>query len=188
MKKLFGLVLVLTALGATVAQAQVKLEAKYHEGTKSVLQSESKTTQTLTLAGMDLDTKSSTFIVATHTTGQRGADGALSIEDKTDVLQSELSLPGGIKLQFDSANPDKKADNPLLEPILDIYRAMLRIPVTIVVDAKNKITEIKLPDGEFEKLPEAAKERLSPEVRKKASNRETPGSARSMSILAVGRT
>lgn len=169
MWKPFCLAVLVATLGTTVAPAQVTLERKYMEGSKSVVHSDTKTTQTLTLAGMDLETKSSTFMVVNSTIGQRGADGTLKVEEKTNTLQSELTLPGGIMLQFDSANPDKKADNPMLEPILDIYRAMLRLPMTVELDAKNKIAEIKLPDGEYEKLPEAAKERFNPETRKKAA-------------------
>ena len=154
-------------LSSAVASAQVKFEQKYPEGSKSVVQRESKSTQTLTLAGRDLDTASSTFLLATTTIGTRSADGILKIEEKADSLQTDISLPGGLKLQFDSANPDKKADLVLLEPILDILRAAYRLPVTIELDANNKLSNVKLPDGEFEKLPDAAKNRLSSEELKK---------------------
>jgi hypothetical protein len=48
---------------------------------------------------------------------------------------------------------------------------MVRLPITMELDAKNKLTSMKLPEGEFEKLPEAAKERFNPEVMKKAMER-----------------
>ena len=152
---------------SSIVQAQTSLEFKYPEGKKSTSQKEVRTTQTLTLAGMNIDTKSSTFVVGTSVIGTRAADGALKIEEKADSMQSEISFPGG-SVQFDSANPDKKSDNPALEPILEIFRAAFRLPVTVELNAKNKITAVKLPDGEFEKLPEAAKDRFSPEALKKA--------------------
>ena len=150
------------ALSSTIASAQVKLEPKYPEGAKSVVHRDTTSKQTLTLAGMDIDTKSSTFIVATASIGKRAADGTLKIEEKVETLQSEISTPGGL-IQFDSANPDKKADNALLEPILDIFRTVYRNPVTVELDAKNKITAVKLPEGEYEKLSDAAKGQLNPE-------------------------
>jgi hypothetical protein len=153
-------------LGSTIASAQVKLESKYPEETKSVLHRETTTKQTLTLAGMDIDTKSSTFIVATNSIGKRAADGTLKVEEKVDTMQSEISTPGGL-IQFDSANADKKADNPLLEPVMEIFRSVCRNPVIVEFDAKNKITAVKLPDGEYEKLPDAAKDQLNPEKLKK---------------------
>lgn len=171
MWKRYCLAFIAVMVSSHVASAQVTLERKYPEGTKSVVQTDTKSTQTLTLAGMDIDTKSSMFMVATTTIGTREADGTLRIEEKASTMQSELSLPGGITLQFDSANPDKKADNPLLEPILDVFRAAYRLPVTVIVDAQNKITDVKLPEGEYEKLPEAAKDRFEPESRKKATER-----------------
>ena len=153
-------------LSSTIASAQVKLEPKYPEGAKSVVHRDTTSKQTLTLAGMDIDTKSSTFIVATASIGKRAADGTLKIEEKVETLQSEISTPGGL-IQFDSANPDKKADNALLEPILDIFRSVYRNPVTVELDAKNKITAVKLPEGEYEKLSDAAKGQLNPESLKK---------------------
>ena len=136
-------------LGSAIASAQVKLESKYPEESKSVVHRDTSSKQTLTLAGMDIDTKSSTFIVATTSIGKRAADGTLKIEEKIDTMQSEVSTPGGL-IQFDSANPDKKADNTLLEPVLEIFRSVFRNPVTVELDAKNKITAVKLPDGEFD--------------------------------------
>jgi hypothetical protein len=163
---------VVILFGSAIASAQVTLEPKYPEGTKSLIHRESKTTQTLTLAGMNIDTKSSTFIVSGSSIGQRAADGTLKVEEKIDTMQSEISFSGG-SIQFDSANPEKKADNELLEPVMELFRAIYRLPVTMELDAKNKVTAIKLPDGEYEKLPEAAKDRLNPETLKKAAEQAT---------------
>ena len=152
---------------ASIASAQVTLQLKFPEGTTYETQTETKTTQTLTLAGMNIDTKTSAFIVSGATIGTRGANGVLKIEEKVRSMQTEMNLQG-TTLQFDSANPDKKADNPALEPILDMYRAMYRMGTTKEVDAKNKLTAIKLPEGEVDKLPEIARSRYSPEALKKA--------------------
>ncbi len=167
MSRKLCLAAIFLAVGSAIASAQVTLERKFPEGKKSVVQKDVKTIQTLTLGGMDIDTKSSTFVLATTTFGARAADGSLKIEEKTDSLQSEITFPGGT-VQFDSANPDKKSDNPMLEQFMEIFRAAFRLPVTVELDAKNKVTAIKLPDGEYEKLSEAAKDRFNPETLKKA--------------------
>ena len=156
------------ALCTGLASAEeVTLKAKFKEGSKVVAQRETKTTQTLTLAGMDIDTKSTTFIVSGTSIGERAADGTLKIEEKTESLQTEVTLPG-VSIQFDSANPDKKAAVEQLEPILDIFRAVLRLPITIELDANNQLKAVKLPEGEFEKLSEAAQSHFNPESLKKA--------------------
>ena len=155
--------------GAGEAHAQVTLELKYVEGTKSSTQAESLVNQTLTLGGADVVTKASTFMLTTSSIGTRAADGTLAIVEKVESLQSELDL-NGTKLPFDSGNPDKKADIPQLEPLLDLYRAMVKFPMTRTLEAKtNKVKSISLPDGEYEKLGEAAKDRFDPEKLKKAT-------------------
>ena len=155
--------------GTMSAAAEVTLELKLPEGSKATVQTEVTVDQTLTLAGQDVVTKSSTFYRATSSVGKRAEDDSLAVTDKVDVFQSELNI-NGTKIQFDSANPDKKADLPQLEPLLDIYRAVCKFPVTKVFDAKNKLISTKLPEGEFEKLNKLAKLQFDPEKMKKASD------------------
>ena len=166
LRKLFCLLIPLIAVPAVVS-AQVKLEPKYPEGAKSIVQNETTTKQTLVLAGMNIDTKARTFGVGKSAVGKRAADGTLEVVESMETMQSEISLPGGLSINFDSANPDKKASNPLLEPILDSFRTISRQPIIVQLDSKNNITKVRLPDGEFEKLTGLAKDQLSPEWLKK---------------------
>lgn len=151
------------------AFAQVTLEMKYPPGSKSVGETSVKTHQILTLAGMDIETKSTTFSVVTKSIGQRGDDGSLPIQEKVDVLQTEVGLPGGTTLQFDSANPDKKADAPMLEPIMERLRVTFKNPSTIVLDDKNKVKEVKFREGLVESLDPSNKSLFDPEKRKKTA-------------------
>jgi len=151
------------------ALAQVTLEMKYPPGSKSVGETSVKTHQVLTLAGMDIETKSSTFSMVSKTIGQRGEDGSLPITEKVDVLQTEIGLPGGTTLQFDSANPDKKADAPMLEPIMERLRVTFQNPATVVLDKMNKVKEVKFREGLLESLDPSNKSLFDPEKRKKAA-------------------
>ncbi|MBM4074915.1 MAG: hypothetical protein FJ267_04650 [Planctomycetes bacterium] len=108
-------------------QAQVTLATKYVEGSQSTTLVEKKVDQRLTLGGQEIPTASLTILTTTSTVGNRTNDMTLSVVDKVNSIQSEINL-GGIKLQFSSANPDKKADLPQLEPILDVLRALLNLP------------------------------------------------------------
>ena len=154
---------------ASDVHAQVTLELKFAEGTKSSTQTESTVNQTLTLNGRETPTKSNTFMVSTTSIGTRAVDGTLVVVEKVESLQTELDF-GSVKIQFDSANPDKKADLPQLEPILDLFRAMAKFPMTRTLEAKtNKLKSVTLPDGELEKLGDAAKDRFDPEKLKKAT-------------------
>lgn len=170
----FGLAL-LAALPQS-AQAQVKLELKYKEGAKQVVASEQKTEQKLTLkvgnVDQELDTKSQSFETSTTTTGKRADDGTLRVERKVDKLQTEVSLPGGMSLQFDSGDPDKKSDNPALEPLVTVLRATFKHPVTVVYDKDNAIKAVEFPEAATEGLPEAFKSQFDGEKRKKAMQAE----------------
>jgi hypothetical protein len=85
LKRCFPVVVLLFT--TAVASAQVKFEAKYVESSKWETLRDSKTTQTLTLAGMNIDTKSSAFAVVEHAVGQRAADGILKIWIKKRTIR-----------------------------------------------------------------------------------------------------
>ncbi|MFO0917752.1 MAG: hypothetical protein U0872_05480 [Planctomycetaceae bacterium] len=151
------------------ASAGEKFPRTYAEQTKQKKQIETKTEQTLTLAGMDIDTKSTLFSIATITSGKRDTDGNLTLEESIDVLQTDLSLPGGLTVQFDSANPDKAADNAVLEPLLDMLRATFKNPVTMTVDRDNHVQDLKFANNPEETLPKEVRGFLDPVSRKKSA-------------------
>jgi hypothetical protein len=155
---------VCAALWMPVAShAAEKIERKYVENSKQVQQTEQKTEQTLTIAGMPLETKVSATQVADVVVGKRDDAGKLPIDEKIRSLQTSMSLPGGLSLDFDSADPDKKAENELLEPVLDIFRAILKNPIHVVVDREDRVAEAKLADNAQDNLPKEIKTVLSPE-------------------------
>ncbi|MBS0202127.1 MAG: hypothetical protein JSS49_04445 [Planctomycetes bacterium] len=164
-----GSLALLLALACGPAFAQVQLDLKYPAGSTSKVETTAKTHQILTLAGMDIETKSNTFTTTIRKVGQPDENGLVSIEEKIDVLQTEVDLPGGNKLQFDSANPDTKADNPLLEPIMERLRVSFKTPVTVVVDSMNKIKEVKFPPGLADSVDASNKSLFDADKRKKAA-------------------
>lgn len=173
MKSRMLLALSLCFLWTGLASAQVTLEGKYPEGTKYSLQVEQKTTQKLNLAGMNFDTNSTFFSVETRSIGKRNSEGVLPVEYKVDTLQVDMSLPQGLSIKFDSAVPDPKANNPLLEPLIHTLRTTVRLPILVQVDSSNHIKSASFEEAEFEKLPEATKARFTPEILKKGVERET---------------
>jgi hypothetical protein len=131
--------LVLLAFAAQSARAQVKLEYKFLEGTKSSHKTTSKVHQVLSIMGMDVETEAEESVVTSTSVGKRNADGTLPVAQKIESLKSQLSLPGGINVSFDSANPDAKIDNAQVAFLGDVYRAMLGVGYTVVLDDKNKV-------------------------------------------------
>src|SRR5262245_20495959 len=109
MRRLLFMLLVAHFLVVSVAEADVTLEQKYFPDVSATTHIETKTKQVITLAGMDLETESSTFIISTSKAGKRTEDGTLPIVTTIDNLQLDVSAPGGIKLSFASSDADKKA-------------------------------------------------------------------------------
>ena len=171
----FGSVLSLSLFAAgwaAPAMAQVKLEHKFLEGRKSVTQTTAKITQTLMLAGMGLETVSDRFVISTSQAGKRDAEGKLPIEQSTNKLTVTAKLPGGITLSFDSDDPDKKADNPLLEPFMQVMRASAKARPVLVRDTSGKVVAVEGLDKAAEGLPEELRGDFDAEKAKKTANQE----------------
>lgn len=168
---LFSLSL-LAAGSAAPVQAQVKLEHKFVEGRKTVTHTTLKIKQTLTLAGMGLDTESDRFVISTSQAGKRDADGKIRIEQQTDKLTTTAKLPGGITLSFDSDDPNKKADNPQLEPFMQVMRAAAKSKPVLVRDQSGKVVAVEGLDKTAEEVPEELRGEFNPENAKKNANQE----------------
>ena len=145
---------------STSARAQVKLEHKYTEGQKLTYNTRSKTNQTLTLMGMEIESIEERSVVMSFSTGKRRSDSTLPLEKKVESLRADLSLPGGIKVVFDTADPNAKVDAPSLAFLADVFKLAGQVVYTIVLDEHNKVKAI---EG-TEKLQEKA-DKLDPPAR-----------------------
>jgi len=171
----FGGVLSLALLAAgwsSPAKAQVKLEHKYVPGSKQVVHTTMKIKQVATIAGINQDTESDRFIITSSEVSKPDAEGHVRVDRKTDKLSATSKLPGGITLSFDSDDPGRKADNPALEPILDLMRAAAKSRTTAVHDKTGKIIRIEGLDKLAEGLPDALKGEFDAERAKKNANQE----------------
>ncbi len=150
--------LVMTALPS--AEAQVKLEHKFPEGRKLSYRSGLKIHRMLTVAGMEFPTDVDQVVVIARTTGSRAADGSLPIREKIESFRAELTLPGNIRVAFDSKDGKLETDEKQLEFLGDVYRFIPGIEYTVVLDTQNRVKAI---EG-AEKIQEKA-EKLDPQVR-----------------------
>ena len=84
----------LSLFWTSFASAQVTLEQKFPENTKYKLHVEQKTSQRLTLAGMNLDTNSTVLSVETRSIGKRASDGTLPIGKYVVTVNQQPPEPG----------------------------------------------------------------------------------------------
>jgi hypothetical protein len=140
-----------TALGITCwvavwsqsAQAQVKLEYKFHEGEKLTYKLESKTHQSLTFMGMEVERNEERWLVESLLTGKRRGDKTLPIARKVESLRVVLLLPGGNQLTYDTADPKSKIDNPGFNFLGDIFKLAGEAAYTIVLDDHNRVKTVE---------------------------------------------
>src|SRR5262249_37093859 len=93
-----------------------------------------------------------------------------------DSIRMKASLPGGIELAFDSANPaESKVDLPQLAYIPELLKALVGSTFTIVLDAQNKAKSVEGAEKILDKVKdkgdqvvEAVKGRLDVDKTKKA--------------------
>ena len=170
----FASLLSLTLLAAGWAApvtAQVKLEHKFVDGRKTVTHTTIKVKQTLTLAGRDQETESERFAISTEQAGKRDAEGKLRIEKKTDKLSVNLKIQG-TEVTFDSDDPNKKTENSMLEPLVQLMRASAKLKPVLVRDPSGKVVAVEGLDKLAEEVPEAFRGDVDPEKIKKAANQE----------------
>ena len=140
LRSIFCTAAILAVSSASVF-AQVSLEPRLNENTKVRTTVEVSTDQTLTLAGMPLDTDVEQFIVTNDEIGAKQADGKVVMVGKMETFQVDMKLPGGIEVNFDSGNPKTEAAIPQLTPILQMFDAMSSSTFETTFSAPGKSTQ-----------------------------------------------
>jgi hypothetical protein len=166
--------LALAALSTTFTYGQVRLEHKLREGATYTNLVTSNVDQTLSIAGMDVDTKVETTAKTKVTIGNRDVSGTLRVQEKVESMQINMNTQGG-QYTFDSANPDNKGASPL-EMLRDVHKAMLKNVSTVVYDKSNKVQAVEIDQNLLGSLPnevrDLVKSQLDPENLKKTANQE----------------
>ena len=129
---------------AAPGMAQVKLELKNAEESKTSYKSTLKLKQTLTINGMEIPTNSERTVITSEAVGRRGAEGRLPITETIEALKAQIDLPMDNSITFDSANPDAdKSDNPVLTMLRSLLKATVGMNYTIVLDKDGKVVAIE---------------------------------------------
>jgi hypothetical protein len=160
---------------AGLARGQVTLASKLIEGSKYHLELETKLSQTLTLAGQDIETSSDSRSVTRVAVGRRdAATGRIVAEHQVESLQVTIGTEG-MEYRFDSANPDDRGSSPL-EIVRDIHKALAKRLTRITHDAQGRVEKVESEMVILGSVPEEVralvKDQLDPEQLKRAANDE----------------
>ena len=153
-----GLSLLFLTACTAAASAEVALKRKFADGAKFKSRETVKVKQSLVLSGNDLGTESSTEVVSQNSYGQRTAEGNLTVTSKVESIKSDLKLPGGVSVQFDSSQPDAKPEGPVAQLVFEALRKSAGATITMQLDRDNRVQSVEgVPEGGLQRDPEDVK-------------------------------
>lgn len=158
--------------GTAFADDKVELTYKPEFKTGNVIRqlSETKVNQTLTLGGMDIDTKVVSNTATRETVGETTSDGKTKLTGDFEYFIVDLQTPVG-KFTFDSGNASGKdqAQGPLA-PLYDLFEATSKAKWIATVNSKPEIESIEFDGNPFEGLDPNVKSEITPERFKQEFN------------------
>jgi hypothetical protein len=155
-----------------VGAAEVDLSPRYEQGDKLAFEAEVEIEQTLTLAGMDVETKVSTFEIKHQEVTGQAEGGGTKQRIHSSKLQFELTLPGGITVSFDSDNPDRESDVPELNDLLKMLKVASRTEMNAELDRQGQLKELAVKAEGAEDLDDTFKSYLEPDKLKQQLKQE----------------
>ena len=142
-------------------RAQVTLEIKHLENTQVATFSDINVVQNLQLAGQEIITKSKQAIITEYASGERAKDGTLRTKVTINKWTGNWEFPGGIKMEFDSEVPERKAPIAQLEPVLELLQVTLKTSITHVFNKNGSVKGVEVPEDAAKDLPDLFKNELS---------------------------
>ena len=146
---------------APALAAQVTLDIKQRENTKVTMETGINMLQNLKLAGQEIITKNKQAIITEYASGERAKDGTLRTKVTVRKWTGNWEFPGGIKMEFDSEMPGRKAPIAQLEPVLELLRVTLKTPITHVFNKNGSVRVVEVPEDAAKDLPDLFKNELS---------------------------
>jgi hypothetical protein len=159
------LVITVITLGASPSQSgKVTLQFKHKEGSSSSVKSTSKVHQSINIGGQEFTTTARTVVMLTSSVGNRDDGGRLPIQQTVDGLAVELTLPGGVHFEFDSANPVDNSDD-RFRPLIESFKARIGSSHVIILGKNNAVVGVEGTEKILEKATPAAMEILRGELK-----------------------
>jgi hypothetical protein len=159
------------------AFAQVKLEYKFTEGSKTRAKTTIKSREVISIGGNDNETVAESDVTGTRSVEKHGPDGDLAVNQRLDSIQIHLAT-SGVEYDFDSNNPGAADANSPLKIVGDILKVLAGSSYTVVVDAKGQFKSVEGTEKVLEKakenpqVEEAIKSRFSADFMKKEFEEE----------------
>ncbi len=167
---LFSSLFVLSC-GSSLLYADAKLvhAPAYETGDVIKTEIEMEINQTLTIAGMEIETGVNNYVVTEEKVTAASAD-KVTLSSKLSAMQMELSLPGGVMLNFDSGNPDAETPAGPLAEVMKFFKLLSKATWTSTLDGDRKLATVEYEESFLSEVPEMFKSEVTPEKVKKEAN------------------
>ncbi|MDB4679653.1 hypothetical protein OAE80_01580 [Planctomycetaceae bacterium] len=119
----------------------VILYPDYKKGDSHVYEATVEIKQTLTLNGMNIETAVST-LEERQLDVTKKSETATSFELKTNRMQFDMTLPGGVTVSFDLENPDREPQVPQLKPLFELLKVVSKLSASLELNASSEIEEL----------------------------------------------
>ena len=170
-----ALSLLLVLFLSATASAQVRLQWKFPENAQWTSKSTTKTAQTLNINGLDIETSQNMSMRHATSTGKRAADGTIEVTSKFTALKSEVGLPFGAKLSYDSEK-ETEPEGTQFDFLLEVFGALAKMEFTATYDKESQLQKVVVDPKPFENLGENSaallKDQIAPERLGKAIRQE----------------
>jgi len=164
---------------------QVTLQRKHAEGGSVSFETTFLLNQVLTISGMEFKSMVDSGETRTLSTGKTNADGNVPITTRIDATRLSLTIPGGGQLLFDSSLNVAKAEDPKLEPYLDVLRTAVGASYTLLVDPQEQVTAVEGVQEILARAPAKAAELLKSQFAAERLKREYRESVETLPSGAV---
>ncbi|GEM_PF-1065242 len=167
----FSLLLICLAFTTQATAEEVILFPDYKKGDSHVYEATVEINQTLSLNGMNIETAVSTMDERQLDVTKK-SETSTSFELKTNRMQFNMTLPGGVTASFSSENPDREPEIPQLKPLFELLKVVSNLTASMELNNSGEIDELSINAEGLDSLPEEMKSFISDERLKDQMNQE----------------
>jgi hypothetical protein len=148
-----------------MGSAQVRLEWKFPEGGQISVETTQTSEQKFVMGGQEMDSSERKTTIVASNVGNRDTAGKLRIASRIIILKTDMKLPFGAEIKYDSTKPqaNEEAEAPFPE-ILKALQTTTKRTWTTVYDQANQVLAVEGAQAVLEAVDEETAALIRPQV------------------------
>lgn len=155
--------LALALLIVPLASAQIVIKPRVETPGSFETKQFVKLKQTLSIMGQNIDTANQRTVTAKTDVSKPDSDGTVTYSTKYSAYETIISLPGGIKLEFNS-NGENAPQGTQLDFLLPALATLAKSTTTILYDKNGDVMNVELKSEGLDALDDQAKAMLGDDI------------------------